>query len=225
MPQKIFSSRIVIFADHREMNSKVATILKKKCTLRKKQLNTDYLLSRDVGCERKTSEDFLQSIIDGRLFKQLKSIKELYPCPILIIEGGSIFDCNRNIHPNAIRGAIASIATEFSIPMIWTRNQLETAEMLYMIAKREQSVMKKPISIRTKKKFKSLNQMQEFLIAGLPKISTATARKLLRHFGTPENIFAASESELMKVPGIGKELAKKIRNILTKKYEKSILED
>jgi len=225
MPQEAFSSRIVIYADTREVNSKVVAILKKKCEVRKKQLNTDYLLSKDVGCERKTSEDFLQSIIDGRLFRQLKSLKELYLCPVLIIEGISIFDCHRNIHPNAIRGAIASIATEFSIPIIWTKNQLETAEMLYTIAKREQLDMKKSISIRTKKKFKSLNQMQEFLIAGLPKISTATARKLLKHFGTPEKLFIASESELMKVPGIGKELAKRIRNILTKGYEKSILED
>ena len=224
MAQRVFSNGIVIYADNREMNSKIITILKKRCKVRKRQLNTDYLLSKDVGCERKTSEDFLQSIIDGRLFKQLKSLKELYPCPILILEGERLFDSKRNIHPNAIRGALASIATEFSIPIIWTKNQLETAEMLYTIAKREQSVMKKGIAIRTKKKFKSLNQVQEFLIAGLPKISTATAKKLLLHFKTPEKIFTASESELMKVSGIGKEMAKKIRNILTKKYEKSILE-
>lgn len=225
MSQKVFSSGIVIYADTREMNSKVISILKKRCEVRKKQLITDYLLSEDAACERKTSEDFLQSIVDGRLFKQLKALKELYPCPLLIIEGESLFNSNRNIHPNAIRGAIASIATEFSIPIIWTRNQLETAEMLYIIAKREQSVMKKNIAIRTKKKFKSLNQLQEFLVSGLPKISTATARKLLKHFGTPEKLFIASESELMRVPGIGKKLAKKIRDVLTKNYEKSILED
>ena len=224
MAQRVFSNGIVIYADNREMNSKIITILKKRCKVRKKQLNTDYLLSKDVGCERKTSEDFLQSIIDGRLFRQLKSLKELYPCPILILEGERLFDSKRNIHPNAIRGALASIATEFSIPTIWTRNQLETAEMLCMIAKREQLEIKRSIAIRTKKKFKSLNQVQEFLIAGLPKISTATAKKLLLHFKTPEKIFTASESELMKVSGIGKEMAKKIRNILTKKYEKSILE-
>jgi Fanconi anemia group M protein len=93
-----------------------------------------------------------------------------------------------------------------------------------MIAKREQSEMRKSVSIRIKKKFKSMNQMQEFLIAGLPKISTATARKLLKHFGTPEKVFNATETELMKVPGIGKKLAKKIRDVLTENYEKSILE-
>lgn len=225
MPQNILKGeKIVILADNREINSKVVAILEKKCSLRKMQLDTDYLLSKDVACERKTSEDFLQSIVDGRLFKQLKSLKDLYPCPILIIEGENLLDSKRNIHPNAIRGAIASIATEFSIPMIWTRNQLETAEMLYMIAKREQSEMKKSISIRTKKKFKSMNQMQEFLIAGLPKISTKTAKKLLKHFGTPEMVFKATETELMEVPGIGKKLAKKIRDIITKNYEKSILE-
>ena len=78
---------------------------------------------------------------------------------------------------------------------------------------------------RTKKKAKSMNQLQEFLIAGFPKVSTKTAKRLLKHFKTPERIFKAEESELTKVEGIGKETARKIREILTKKYERSILED
>jgi ERCC4-type nuclease len=212
---------VIIFADNREMSSKVVSILKKKCGLKIKQLDTDYLLSSDVACERKTSEDFLQSIVDGRLFRQLKGMKA-YKHPILIIEGDLEFN---RIHPNAVRGAIASIATEFSVPIVWTKNQLETAEMLYTIAKREQLEKKKSIAIRTKKKAKSMNQLQEFLVAGLPKISTATAKKLLKHFKTPEKLFIASESELMAVNGIGKELAKQIRSVLVKEYEKSILEE
>lgn len=226
--EKHFSSdkeKIIIYADSRETDSKVVAILNKRCSLKERRLNVgDYLLSKRVCTERKTTDDFLQSIVDGRLFKQLNDMKKNYSHPILIIEGETIFNENRKINPNAIRGALASITIDLSLPIIWTKNQLETAEMLYIIAKREQIQLKKSISIRTKRKFKSMNQMQEFLVSGLPLISYEKAKKLLKHFGSPEKIFSASEEELQKVEGIGKKLAKKIKEVMTKKYEKSILE-
>lgn len=220
------SDDIVIYADVRELNSKVVSILKNRCQVREQQLITgDYILSKHVAAERKACDDFLQSIVDGRLFSQLTELKNSFRIPLLIIEGETLFNGERKIHPNAIRGAVASIATEFGVPIIWTKNQLETAEMLYTIAKREQTDRRKSVAIRIKKRFMSSNQIQEFLVSGLPKISTATARKLLKHFGSPEGIFTASESELKNVEGVGEKLAKKMRLILTKKYEKSILED
>ncbi len=224
--QEARKEEVVIHADTRESASKVIAILKNRCTVCEQQLATgDYVLSKTIAVERKTTSDFLQSIVDGRLFAQLKELKESYRIPILVIEGETLLDPERKIHPNAIRGAVASVATEFGVPMIWTKTQLETADMLYTIAKREQIERKKSISIRVKRKFRSVNQMQEFLVAGIPKISTATAKKLLKRFGSPERIFAATEEQLKEVDGIGGKLAKKIRLILSKKYEKSILED
>ncbi len=216
---------IVIYADNREINSNVANILRKRCIVHEKQLAAgDYLLSKSVAAERKTTSDFLQSMIDGRLFEQLTRIKESFETVLLIIEGETLFD-ERRIHPNAIRGALASIAVDMAIPIIWTATPLETAEMLFAVAKREQGEKKKGIGLRGKKKFRSMNQQQEFLLSGLPEIGALSARNLLKHFGTPEKVFAASEQELQQTEGIGKAMAKKIRKILARKYEKSILED
>lgn len=227
MSQETLPSRnVVIYADSGELHSKITHILEKRCEVRKKKLAVaDYVLGKNIACERKTTQDFLQSIIDGRLFRQLAELKEHYNNPVLIIEGRSPFESDRDIHHNAIRGAIASIAIEFAVPIIWTQNQYETAEMLYTIARREQLPAKNAIRIRCKKKVMSMNQLQEFLVSGLPKVSSTTARKMLKYFSTPEKIFTADAAELMKVDGIGKNMAKKIREILAKKYEKSILED
>lgn len=96
--------------------------------------------------------------------------------------------------------------------------------MLLAIAKREQIDRKKSVAIRGRKKAKSMNYRQEFLLAGLPQINTRTARKLLKHFGSLEKVFTATEEELREVDGIGPKTAKVIRLILTKKYEKSILD-
>lgn len=221
--QKVFNNdkSVVIYADIGEMTTKVAAILQARCELREKRLHTgDYVLSKRIVVERKVSGDFLQSIVDGRLFRQIEQMRK-YEKPLIIIEGNHIMDNNRNIHPNAVRGAIASIATSLSVPIIWTRSQLETAEMLLTIAKREQLGKKSELAIRTKRRVRSSAELQEFIISGLPGISNKTARKLLDHFATPERVFSASESELMKVEGIGKVMAKRIRNILTKKYDNS----
>lgn len=228
MIQKAFKTdgSIVIYADNRELKSRVASILKKHCDLREKQLEVaDYLLSDRVACERKTDKDFIMSIIDRRLFQQLTNMKQCFESSFLLLEGERLFESGINIHPNAIRGALASIITDYSIPIIFTKNSLESAQMLYAVAKREQLQEKRSIAIRGKRQAKSMNQQQEFLVCGLPGISTAKAKNLLKHFGTPEKIFSAREEELQKVEGIGKGMAKKIKEALAKKYEKSILED
>ncbi len=216
--------RIKIYVDKRECF--VPDLLNDMCIVKKKNLHcADYILSKDIACERKTTEDFIQSIIDGRLFKQLKEMKKHFKKPLLIIEGSS-FDGikERNIHPNAVMGAIASIATDLSIPIIWTKNVSETSDVLFLIAKREQDGKGISFQIRNKKQVKSTNEEQEFLVAGLPNINSTLSKRLLKHFGTPSKIFAADEKELQKVKGVGKKLAKRIRTILDKEYEKSVLE-
>ncbi len=223
--EKFQEGKVIIYADNREADTKVLAILKKRCEVREKQLKVaDYVLSKNVACERKTGNDFLQSLIDGRLFSQIKALKDSYENPLLLIEGEISLE-ERNIHPNAVRGALAAIAIDFSVPIMWTKTQLETADMLFTIAKREQGEKKSRIGLRNKRKFLSLNQQQEFLISGLPKVSDVLAKRVLKHFGTPEKVFTASEQELQEVEGIGKVMAKKIRKLLTRKYEKSILED
>lgn len=218
--------KVKIYVDHREAQSRIAKILGGKCDVEEKQLTVgDYLLSKRVAAERKTAGDFISSMCDGRLFKQLSELKDNFSYPVLIIEGESLFDTDRKIHPNAIRGAIASVALDYSVPILWTRNALETAEMLLSIAKREQFDNKKKNAIRGRKKARSMNDRQEILIAGLPHVNTQTARKLLKHFENPQKIFTATEEDLRNLDGIGPKKAKRIRAVLTKKYEKSILED
>ncbi|MCX6816164.1 MAG: helix-hairpin-helix domain-containing protein [Candidatus Aenigmarchaeota archaeon] len=217
---------IIIYADNHEASSKIITILENRCKVEQKKLEVgDYLLSKRVCVERKTTQDFLSSLIDGRLFTQIQQMLDNFKNPVIIIEGETLFYEDRKIHPNAIRGALAAITIDLNVPILWTRNQLETAEMLFSIAKREQTDKKKNNAVRGRKKLRSANEMQEYIISGLPKISREKAKALLKHFNTPERIFTANEEELKNVEGIGSILAKRIRRILTKKYEKSILED
>lgn len=208
----------VVFADTREGNSKVIRRLSEMEIDVKVQAMAvgDYQVSDEVVIERKTAKDFVDSIVDKRLFKQARSLMEEFKRPLIILEGDDLY--NGMINPNAIRGSIASIALDFGISIIPTRNAQDTAAMIKRIAIREQSGEKTPIQIRTDKKPVNLWEQQLFIIESLPNIGPVNAKNLLEHFGTVANIINASESQLQEVEGIGKKTATNIRKVVDSKY-------
>ncbi len=208
----------VVFADTREGNSKVIRHLSEMEIDVKVQAMAvgDYQVSDEVVIERKTAKDFVDSIVDKRLFKQARSLMEEFKRPLIILEGDDLY--NGMINPNAIRGSIASIALDFGISIIPTRNAQDTAAMIKRIAIREQSGEKTPIQIRTDKKPVNLWEQQLFIIESLPNIGPVNAKNLLEHFGTVDNIINASESQLQEVEGIGKKTAANIRKVVDSKY-------
>lgn len=208
----------VVFADTREGNSKVIRHLSEMEIDVKVQAMAvgDYQVNDEVVIERKTAKDFVDSIVDKRLFKQARSLMEEFKRPLIILEGDDLY--NGMINPNAIRGSIASIALDFGISIIPTRNAQDTAAMIKRIAIREQSGEKTPIQIRTDKKPVNLWEQQLFIIESLPNIGPVNAKNLLEHFGTVANIINASESQLQEVEGIGKKTAANIRKVVDSKY-------
>ena len=215
---KVEKDNPVVFADSREGNSKVIRHLSQmEIDVKVRSMAVgDYQVSDEVVIERKTASDFVESIIDKRLFKQARELSEEFKRPLLILEGDDIY--NGMIHPNAVRGTIAAIAIDFGISIIPTRNSQDTAAMIKRIAVREQNGEKTPIQIRTDKKPVSLWEQQLFIIESLPNIGPVNAKNLLQHFGTVEKVISASESELQEVEGIGKKTAKNIRKVVESEY-------
>ena len=215
---KVESDKPVVYADSREGNSKVIRHLSQmEIDVKVRSMAVgDYQVSDDVVIERKTAKDFVDSIIDKRLFKQARELSEEFKHPIIILEGDDIY--NGMIHPNAVRGTIAAIAIDFGISIIPTRNSQDTAAMIKRMAVREQNGEKVHIQIRTDKKPVSLWEQQLFIIESLPNIGPVNAKNLLQHFGTVEKVITASESELQEVEGIGEKTAKNIRKVVESKY-------
>lgn len=205
---------IKIFADYREKTSKlIKELLEKGVKIELSQLDVaDYVISDDIGIELKTVPDFVNSILDGRLLEQIKDLKYNFSHPLLIIEGDEDIYSMRNVHPNAIRGMLATIAISFGIPTISTKNFRDTAELLITIAKREQKD-DSYFSPHAQKRGISLKDRQEYFISALPNIGLKLAKELLEKFGTPKNIVNASEEELKKVDKIGEVKAKKLKDV------------
>lgn len=212
------ANRPLVYADTREGNSKVIRHLNEmELDVQVKTMAVgDYQVSDEVIIERKTAKDFVDSITDKRLFKQANDLREEFKKPIIILEGDNFY--SGFLNPNAIRGSMASIALDFGISLIPTRNAQDTAAMIKRIAIREQKGDKSPISLRTERKPANIWEQQLFIIESLPNIGPVNAKRLLEYFGTVTDIINAPVEELIKVEGIGKKTAKNIRKVIDSKY-------
>ena len=177
----------------------------------------DYVASEDVAIERKESGDFIQSLIDGRLFVQLSALRSASRRPVLIIEGEQIIGL-RAVNPASIYGALASIAIRIQVPILWTRNAEETANVLYRIAHLEQIGSNKPLRTRSGDTRGSDAEALEYILSGFPGVDTVTSRAILSEFGTLERVFSAEEKDLRNVKGVGPKIAGRIRRLLTTDY-------
>ncbi len=214
--------KITIFVDPRETKSGVTRFLEKAgVDLKLQNLGIgDYVVSDRVCIERKSTIDFLDSLINKQrnLLEQILRMKKEYEKPVLVIEGDSLYG-RRNVHPNVVRAVMATIAVDFSVPIIQTRDEADTASLIYVIARREQIPNKTEINPHGKKPSASLKEQQEYLISALSNIGIVTTRNLLRRFKTIERILTASKEELMEVEHVGEKTAEHIRAVLSTEYE------
>jgi len=130
-----FKKRVII-VDSREASraSDVCSKLRGRLDVQKEYLESaDYVLSKSgkmkgsIGIERKSVEDFISSISDGRLFRQAKLLCDTYEYAVLLIEGSTypIFS-----DPIAL-GAYTSLVFSFSkLKVVWCRDTKETAKFL-----------------------------------------------------------------------------------------------
>ncbi|MAE13752.1 DEAD/DEAH box helicase [Candidatus Woesearchaeota archaeon] len=208
-----------IVADYREKASgTIKELIQMGANIDLKQLAVgDFLLSKDVVVELKRIPDFVDSIIDKRLLNQLKSLTS-YTKPVIILEGTEDIYAQRKIHPNAIRGMLATIAVSYKIPIIYSQSPRDTAYLLASIAKREQTDEKKEFTFHTTKPL-SLKEQQEFLISALPGIGATLSKPLLQQFNSVKNIITATEEDLKKVELIGELKAKRIKEVVDTQYK------
>jgi Fanconi anemia group M protein len=177
----------------------------------------DFIVSDDIIVERKTSSDFVKSVIDGRLFNQLVAMRNSCKKPLLIIEGEKRRAAG--LGSSALYGAFASILSDFQITIFNTANIEETIQFIFHLARREQMERNKRITIRHGKKPISIVEKQKYIISGLPNINSVLADKLLRELRTLANIFNADESQLLNIDGIGKKIAQNIWELSNKEYD------
>jgi Fanconi anemia group M protein len=211
-----------IVADQRELDANIARELSKREDVQTR-LETlavgDYVLSDRVAVERKAVDDFLDTLTGGdrSLFEQVGDMSRHYSRPVVILEGEGLYE-KRDVHPNAIRGALSSLVVDFGVSVLRTEDEDDTRELLAVIAGREQENDDREVSIHGEKQSKTLSEQQEYVVASIADVGPVTARSLLSEFGTVEAVMTARKDDLMEAEGVGEVTADRIREVIGSEY-------
>ncbi|WP_050033252.1 DEAD/DEAH box helicase [Halorubrum halophilum] len=214
---------VEVVVDQRELDSTIAKDLSTRDGL-VTRLETlavgDYVLSDRVAVERKSAADFVDSMLDSdrSMFEQVGELSRAYARPVMVVEGTNLYG-QRDIDPNAIRGALASLAVDFDVSVLRTEGEEDTTELLATIAKREQETRDREVSVHGEKTTKTRAEQQEYVVSSIADIGPVTARTLLEHFGTVEAVMTAPEDDLLEVDGVGPVTAERIREVVGSEYE------
>lgn len=214
---------VEVVIDDREMDSGIARVHSRDdgVETRIETLEVgDYILSDQMAVERKSVSDFLSTLIEGErsMFEQVGDMARHYDKAIVIIEGENLYG-ERNIHPNAIRGALASLSSDFNASVIRTESTDDTAAFLKILAQREQIDRDRSVSVHGQKSGKTMKEQQEYVISSIADVGPATAQKLLGRFGDVRGVMTATKEELMEVDDVGEKTAEKITTVVTTEYE------
>lgn len=192
-----------IVIDYREKNSLIPSELKNLgLEIELKELKVADYIVQGVAIERKTVSDFISSMKNHRLLKQLEELQQ-YKDKLLVVEGIEEQDLYTDsgetigMHPNSVRGFLLSILLKYKIPIIFTKDYQDTAKFFSVLSRRKP----REIPLNVNKKNLSKKERVQFIIEGFPGIGPKTAIKLLKKFRTIKNIVNAPESELREVIG------------------------
>ena len=183
----------------------------------------DFIVEGEHGkysIERKSINDFASSLSSGRIWEQLKRLKQLHDdegyIPILAIHG-NIYRVlkSKRLNEAQLSGFIA-YCVEQDIQTIMFPNEAGFIMFLYRLNDRvegkHKTKYKRPSKI--KKTGRDIrNEVKDILMA-FQGIGNTTATKLLEHYGTLHNIFNADDLSSV----VNKRIAGHIKKALSYKW-------
>ena len=215
---------VEIVVDQRELDSPIAKGLSTRDGVHTR-LETlavgDYVLSDQVAVERKSVADFVDTLTGGdrSLFDQVGDLARAYARPVVVLEGEDLYG-ERDVHPNAVRGALSSLAVDFDASVLRTTDADDTANLLEVLATREQAEGDRTVSVHGDKSGRTRAEQQEYVVSAIADVGPVTARSLLDHFGTIEAVMTAREDDLRAVDGVGEVTAERIREVVGAEYDR-----
>lgn len=186
--------------------------------VKRESISNDFYIvteKRNIMVERKDTRDYIMSLRNGSLFKQLKT------CDLLVIEGDWVEAIKwKNTKYYEINGSIASIYIKWNMPVIHVMSQGQLADLLMRIEK--ELGPSSPSKIYYPRKVGTVDDKTRpaYILKGFEGVGDRTAEDLLESFGSVKDVVNAEIDDLMKIKGIGKAKAKKIYGVARTKFIK-----
>lgn len=216
-----------IIIDYREKACEVPEILKNMdLPISFAQLPVGDYVVGNIIVERKTAEDFVRSLIDGRLHKQLYEMSATAKLSYLVVVGFitealMLARIPRKTYISALVGASFKRAPvgEQGIVIV---NQVETEhdfalfiDRLYNKVKNNEYIRIPPIGTH---RFGGEDEIMIAILSAIPNVGSERARRLLERFGNIRAIANATPTMLKRIKGIGDEIAMTIYKFFNKTY-------
>jgi len=172
-----------------------------------------------VGIERKSLEDFVNSIATKRIFSQMEKMHNVYPIGIVILEGnmgtlrGKLRKLNLDFNEPAFWGTAASIVVRDNFSIFWSPDRATTINMAYMLCTKIAEGKYKTIRRWQPKRKSTVISLLEMI----PGVSRGIATQLLKKYKSIVNIGMQTQKELCSNKGVGPTLSKRIIKYLAEK--------
>jgi DNA excision repair protein ERCC-4 len=201
------SSRVVssgpsvpVIVDMREKQSLVfSELVSLGVSVSREKLEAGDFVVRSLVVERKSFSDFVSSILDRRLFVQLRDFSQC-DFSLLIIENFD-FSYSGRLHESVVRSTLLSITTKYLIPIIYTSDERDTTLFLFGAAKRSEKKKGGAVSFRVSKRPKRVVDQKRFILESFPGIGPPLASRLVELFGSLRKVFSADDAQLSEIKG------------------------
>ena len=227
----------MLVIDSRE-NSELANRIIQECDrigvpTTKEWLNVgDYIID-DVCFEAKSSFDFLQSVMNKRIWQQIDNMDRNFDNHSVILYGSmedAIAEFRSRVNPswsyshlhNRYLSAIGKIILDTDCKVIITDNAKQAAKIVSAVAKMKpmDREVYNPRLIKQRKI--STTDLRIDVLMTIKGISEKKAKSLINEFGSIMEIGESSSNELCQLDGIGVTLAKRIIDVLNSESKQVI---
>lgn len=188
----------------------------------------DYIVNAKdyiVFVERKTSQDFVKSILDGRVFNQAYMMSTLAPVSYIVVEGVISEALVETKFPRkAYIGALSSLVLKRSpygcrghISVISVETELDTAEFLRVLHSQleEGKLERLPRVPLRGKKVLDKRGVTIAMLQTIPGVGLEKAKKIAERFSSIKELIEADVRQIASIEGISLTLAERIKSFLT----------
>ena len=182
-----------------------------------------------LGVQRKeTPSDFLASLEDGRLCRELPLLVNGVDLPILLLEGRFSFDADNHLRigsrptrytrqgiSNLIRSIsyCSGLSIEYSTSLTDTPSVVK--ELIDFLGREHKSLLKRP-NLQGLWGKPTANEAMGYFYQGVPGIGVVLSQSLMKVFPAPADLINASLEDLKALPQIGKQRAERLHLFLHK---------
>lgn len=188
----------------------------------------DYVFGSEVGLERKELCDLLGSVYDGRYWNQIRTLKDTYPTPIVLVEGDPL-NTYRNVRKDKkiyksllndsdvkmIRTLENGTLLGWKIPFIQTLDMYDSADRIVELYNRFSGKEKGEKPRAAVRKAVKPEEVRSLMLQNIEGIGSVLSERILEKYDFSDLIGLQDSSVLCRsIDGLRDNVAKRILEVM-----------